>query len=116
MPRTAAALWDEKRGIRGGFSASLRELVMKLRQQNISPSRISNVISLFVEHFELDIDVSRLPSVRQIGRIANEELSIICNAQLGHAIGVSSSDVFVHGHDASTKLNRKLGTLHSMGL
>lgn len=81
-------LWDPSRGVSGEFSESLRLLVMKLRAQNIAISKISAIISLFVDHFDFDIDLSRLPSTRTISRIVSYEMDILANAQIGYVTAI----------------------------
>lgn len=104
-------LWDEKRGVSGGFSTSLRLLIMKLRGENIAISRIARVIAVFCDHFDLDVDLSHLPSTRVVGRILKYELDIVCNAQIGYAIGSSAVDEITQGNDGSTKNNKHIGLL-----
>ena len=79
---------DPSRGVSGVFSESLRLLVMKLRAQNIAISKISAIISLFVDHFDFDIDLSRLPSTRTISRIVSYEMDILANAQIGYVTAI----------------------------
>jgi hypothetical protein len=82
---------------------------MKLRGQNVAISRISSIIAMFIDHFDLDIDCSRLPSSTTISRICRAELDLIDNAQLGFLNGsVPLSVPVVHGHDGTTLGVRKL--------
>jgi hypothetical protein len=103
------AFWDASLGASGGFSADLRLLVMKLRRQNVAISKISALIALFVDHFEIDVDLSRLPSTRTLGRIVQFELDILANAHLGFETA-SHSDSIGWGHDASSLRTKKLLT------
>ena len=103
-------LWDENAGVSGGFSASLRLLVMKLRRQNIAISKISSVIALFVEHFDLEVDLSRLPSTRTISRIVTAELSILTNAHIGLTTASAAEKDMVWGHDESSLRGKKIVT------
>ena len=77
-----AQLWDPSLGVSGGYTASLRRLIMKLSTANVANTRICEVIRIFVDHFDLPLDIERLPSDRVVGRITGAELDAVCNAHI----------------------------------
>ena len=83
--RSFPKLWDETKGVSGGFSADLRWLVLRMKNRKVPASHMAGVISDFIDFFNVDTDTQHLPSERQVNRICKAELDIITNAQLAHA-------------------------------
>ena len=82
---------------------------MKLVNANVPASRVCEVITIFASHFDLAIDITRLPSDRVIGRIIGYEMDAVANAHTAlRVVTREDGDYLVWGHDGTTLNSMKL--------
>ena len=90
------------------YSMKCRNLIMDLQQHNIADANITTIIQDFAYAFDLNIDLTKLPSLRTIGRIGQEG-GIVAHVQVGRAITAPRNQGALGGfHDGSTLGQDKL--------